>query len=210
MSFVFIQWWMDQSAWINDDQWNGSGAYLSLTWKHTLDEWAVLPHSQGHSEKPLIVSFLSVFFFTKYWVIPSEKVTHLSTSVDLVGKFDLVEAHCGLHPVSSKVRRVGVDVDAAVTPPLFEALRPASCHPLSIRKLPAAAVGRHKVKQEGVHGAGVQTRHAYLQHWKHSAAWIKHIIFAFSNTTKTTNTYGISCEWATIITTTKLLFVIFP
>lgn len=33
-----VKLWMDQSAWINDDQLNGSGAYLSLTWKHTLDE----------------------------------------------------------------------------------------------------------------------------------------------------------------------------
>lgn len=82
--------------------------------------------------------------------------SHLPPSVDLVGQLDLVEADGRLHPVGAKVRRVRVDVDAAVAPPLAPPLRPAGRHPLAVDKLPAAAVGRHKVQQEGVHGAGVQ------------------------------------------------------
>lgn len=96
--------------------------------------------------------------------------THLSSSVHFVGQLHLVEAHGCFHPVSPEVGRVGVDVDAAVAPPLATALRPPSRHPLPVYELPAAAVGRHEVEQEGVHRAGVQARHADLQDGKHPAA----------------------------------------
>lgn len=115
--------------------------------------------------------------------------THLSSSIDLVGKLDLVEGHRRLHPVRSKVGRVGVDVDAAVAPPLPAALRPAGRHPLSVHKLPAAAVGRHEVEQEGVHGAGVQARHADLQHREHSAARTKHVTVSHQNHQHIWNNY---------------------
>ena len=106
-----------------------------------------------------------------------EKSPHLSSSVHLVGEFDFVERHRRLHPVSAEVRRVRVDVDAAVAAPLAAALRPAGSHPLPVHELPSAAVGRNKVQQEGVHGAGVQTRHTDLQDREHPAARISKILF---------------------------------
>ncbi len=111
------------------------------------------------------------FRFMRCFVcLESETFTYLSSSVHLVGEFDLVEGHGRLHPVSSEVWRVGVYVDAAVAPPLAAALRPPGRHPLPVHELPAAAVGRHEVQQEGVHGAGVETGHADLQDREHPAA----------------------------------------
>lgn len=114
--------------------------------------------------------------------------THLS-SVHLVGEFDLVEGHGRFHPVSAEVWRVRVDVDATVAPAFAAAFRPAGRHPLPVYKLPAAAVSRDEVQQEGVHGAGVQARDAHFQHWEHATeerhtAWLKGKVYVHSQNPK--------------------------
>lgn len=115
--------------------------------------------------------------------------THLSSSIHLVGEFDLVEGHGRFHPVSAEVWRVRVDVDATVAPAFAAAFRPAGRHPLPVYKLPAAAVSRDEVQQEGVHGAGVQARDAHFQHWEHATeerhtAWLKGKVYVHSQNPK--------------------------
>lgn len=65
--------------------------------------------------------------------------------------------------MGTKVWRVRVDVHTAVT----VGFRFASGHPLAVYVLPAVAVSRAEVQEKGVHGVGVQTRHAHLQYWEH-------------------------------------------
>lgn len=65
--------------------------------------------------------------------------------------------------MGTKVRRVGVDVHTAVT----VGFRFPSRHPLAVHILPAVTISRAEVQEEGVHGVGVQTRHAHLQYREH-------------------------------------------
>lgn len=121
-----------------------------------VDDFQILGHERGS----ITINSSQLF---QMWA-------HLSSSVDFVGEFDLVEGDRRLHPMSSKIWGVGVDVDSTVTLSLSVPLRTSGHHPLPIYELPAAAVGWHEVEQEGVHGAGVQPGHADPQDREHSTA----------------------------------------
>lgn len=77
---------------------------------------------------------------------------YLPIPIELVGKFDFAEGNGSFHPVGPKVGRVWVDVDAAVVRWLWFPSR----HPFSVDVLPAVAISRGEVQQEGIHGVWVQ------------------------------------------------------
>lgn len=77
---------------------------------------------------------------------------YLPTPIELVGKFDFAEGNGSFHPVGPKVGRIWVNVDTAVVWWLWF----PSWHPFSIDVLPAVAISRGKVQQEGIHGVRVQ------------------------------------------------------